>query len=121
MSERMHMNVKDLDRQQVIERLCKKQIKTNYAAKVLEISVRQVLRLKKQFKRDGVKGLISKKVGAPSNNKISQEKKELVLNFLNCEDHKDFSPVLVHEYLSNVHSSFISVTSVRQIMIQNGL
>ena len=36
-NERMRMDVKNLDRQQVIKRLCKKQIKTNYAAKVLGI------------------------------------------------------------------------------------
>lgn len=121
MNGRIYMNIKDLDRNQVIERLCKKEIKTNQAAKMLGISVRQVLRLKKQFRRDGVKGLISKKVGAPSNNKIEQEKKDIVLNFLSHENHKDFSPVLVHEYLLKAYSSFISVTSVRQIMIQNGL
>jgi len=121
MKGRIYMNVNDLDRLQVIEQVCKKKMKTKKAAKILGISVRQVKRLKKRFNKDGAKGLISQKVGTPSNNKISSEKRLLVLNFLNYEDHRDFSPVLVHEYISKEHPSFISITSVRQIMIQNGL
>jgi transposase len=77
------MNVNDLDRLQVIEQVCKKKMKTKKAAKILGISVRQVKRLKKRFNKDGAKGLISQKVGTPSNNKISSEKRLLVLNFLN--------------------------------------
>ncbi len=34
MNRRMYMNIKDLDINQVIKRLCKKEIKTNQAAKM---------------------------------------------------------------------------------------
>ena len=65
--------------------------------------------------------LISKKAGASSNNRISQEKKNVILSFLNQEDHKDFGPLLVHEYLSKAHADFMSITSVRHVMIEHGL
>ena len=38
----------------------------------------------------GPKGLMSKKVGIPSNNQVPQAQKELVLAFLSKEDHRDF-------------------------------
>ena len=72
---RMHMSTKELDRLQAVEKVCNKEIKLNKAAKLLNISTRQAKRLKKQYQRDGVKGIISKKVGAPSNNQLLQEKK----------------------------------------------
>ena len=122
MKGRIYMSMNDLDRSIVIKKVCERKIKMANAAKILGISLRQVRRLKKRLLEEGVEGLISKKIGAPSNNKISQEKINLVLNFLSHEDHKDFGPVLVHEYLSKtVAYSFISISSVRRIMVQNGL
>lgn len=115
------MSIKELDRINVIKRVCEKQIKVSKAAKILNISEKQIKRLKKRFIEEGIEGLVSKKVGAPSNNRISQEKKDLVLRFLNQEDHKDFGPFLVHEYLTKEHAKFISITSVRHIMIEYGL
>ena len=115
---RMHMSTKELDRLQAVEKVCNKEIKLNKAAKLLNISTRQAKRLKKQYQRDGVKGIISKKVGAPSNNQLPQEKKDLVIKFLNQEEHKDFGPLLVHEYLSKEHTEFMSASSVRFIMIE---
>ena len=117
----MYMNIKELDRAHIIERVCKGEIELSKAAKSLDISIRQVERLKKRYKEEGAKGLISRKVGASSNNQLSEEKTRLVLNFLNQEIHEDFGPVLVHEYISAEHPAFMSVSSVRAIMIRYGL
>ena len=118
---RMYMSTKELNEAQVMEKVCKREIKLNKAAKLLNISTRHAIRLKKEHLEEGAAGLISKKVGKPSNNRISLDKKELVLMFLAQEKHRDFGPLLTHEYLSKIHSDFISVSSVRTIMIENGL
>jgi transposase len=115
------MSSKELDRLQIIERVCKKEIKLNKAAKLLDVSVRQAIRIKKEYQKKGAEGLISKKVGKSSNNSISSKKKELILEFLSQEQHRDFGPLLTHEYLSKEHSDFISISSVRRVMIDQGL
>ncbi|NDE64086.1 MAG: ISNCY family transposase [Chlamydiae bacterium] len=96
-------------------------MKLNKAAKLLNISKSQSIRIKKEYQKKGPEGLISKKIGKPSNNSLSSEKVEIVLKFLNQEQHRDFGPLLTHEYLSKEHSDFIGVSSVRKIMINHGL
>lgn len=118
---RIYMSSKELDRLQIIERVCKKEIKLNKAAKLLNVSVRQAIRIKKEYQKKGAEGLISKKVGKSSNNSISSKKKGLILEFLSQEQHRDFGPLLTHEYLSKEHSDFISISSVRRVMIDHGL
>jgi len=118
---RMYMSMKELDRLQIIEKVCKREIKLNKAAKLLDISMRQAIRLKKAYQKEGPKGLISKKAGKSSNNRVSEEKVEIVLKFLNHEDHWDFGPLLTHEYLSKQYPNFISISSVRRVMIAYGL
>ena len=115
------MNKNELDRIPVFEALLEKRIKTSKASKLLGLSVRQVKRLKKRFKAEGPGGLVSKKVGNCGNRRLPQDQKDLVLSFLGHENHKDFGPILTHEYLLEKGCLTISVTSVRNIMIQNGL
>ncbi len=91
------MNKNELDRIPVFEALLAKRIKTSKTAKLLGLSVRQ---LKKRFKAEGPGGLVSKKVGNCGNRRLPQDQKDLVLSFLGHENHKDFGPILTHEYLA---------------------
>ena len=120
-NRRIPMSIKEIDRLHVIEKVCKKEMKLNKAAKLLNVSTRQVIRIKDKFLKEGPEGIISKKVGAPSNNQLSKESKELVVNFFKKEEHLDFGPLLVHEYLSKEHANFMSISSVRRVMTKNGL
>ena len=70
---RMYMSTKELDRLLIIEKVCKKKIKLNKAAKLLNISIRQAIRIKKTYQREGAKGLISKKVGKSGRVSRSQQ------------------------------------------------
>jgi transposase len=108
-------------RAQVLKDLIDKRIKTSKAAKYLGLSIRQTLRLKKRFKAHGSKSLISKKIGARSNRQLPQKQKDVILTFFGQEIHRDFGPTLAHEYLVNDHALEASISSVRAIMIQNGL
>jgi transposase len=119
------MSTNELDeiqvRAQILKDLIDRRIKTSKAAKRLGLSIRQTLRLKKKFKAQGPKSLISKKIGARSNRQLPQTQKDTILTFFNQENHRDFGPTLAHEYLVNDHALEASVSSVRAIMIQNGL
>ena len=44
---RMHMSMKELNRIDTIKKVCKKKIKVSKAAKILNISEKQIKRLKK--------------------------------------------------------------------------
>ena len=66
------MNENELDRVEIIKKVSEKKMKQSKAAKTLGISVRQIKRLKKQFKRDGVKGLVSRKLGKSSNHQLDK-------------------------------------------------
>ena len=121
MEGRICMSNKDLYRCKILNEMIENRINISKTAERLGLSVRQTIRLKNKFNKEGPKGLISKKVGVPSNNQVPQAQKDLVLAFLGQENHKDFGPTLAHEYLAKEGALKASVSSVRSIMIQNGL
>lgn len=71
---RMYMNEKELDRLHTLTRVCNGEMKLNKAANLLGISTRQAIRIKQRILQEGPKGVISKKVGSPSNNRVSEGK-----------------------------------------------
>ena len=90
------------------------------AADALGVSVRQVKRLVKKHKTDGAKGLISQKRGKVSNRQLSNSTKELAVALIR-EKYIDFGPTLAHEKLVTIHQLKISLSSIRSLMILNGL
>ena len=121
MKERISMNTKDLSRFEVLTKVKNKQLKKGKAARMLGISPRQVRRLLKRLTFEGPKGLISRKLGAPSNNQTPEDQEKLVLSFLGHKDHHDFGPTLTHEYLLEEGALKVSVSSVRNIMVKHRL
>lgn len=121
MKGRISMNISELERIDILKQIIEKRLKMSKGAKLLGLSIRQTKRLKKRFKTEGPKGVVSRKVGAPSNNRIDQAQESLVVDFLAQKDHKDFGPTLTHEYLKKGGQLRISISSVRDIMIKNDL
>lgn len=121
MEERIPMSQKDLNRLDVLTKVKEKRLKQVKGAEVLGITTRQFRRLFRRFKAEGVKGIISKRIGVPSNHRLAQDKKDLVIAFFQKEEHFDFGPTLAHEYLMEKGAPKISVSSVRNAMIENGL
>lgn len=121
MKGRIYMNDDEIHRIEIIKKVQGKEIKVSKAAKLLDLSPRQVGRLRKAFKENGPKGLVSKKLGSKGNNQVAKKQKELVLVFFKNEDHRDFSPTLAHEYMVKNNTLSISVSSVRNIMIKANL
>ncbi len=118
---RIAMSNKEIERLHLMEKVCRKEMKLNKAANLLNISKSQSIRIKKRYQEEGARGLISQKVGAPSNNRIKKENRDLVINFLSKEVHRDFGPLLTHEYLAKEHANFMSVSSVRGLMLKEGI
>lgn len=121
MKERISMSSKDLKRLEVLTDVKERRLKQSKGARILGISPRQFRRLLRAFRVEGLKGVVSKKVGAPSNNQLSLLEKTEILDFFKQEDHYDFGPTLAHEYLAEKGVSGFSISSVRNVMIKHGL
>jgi transposase len=114
------MSTKELSRLEVIQRLEDKRMSQKEAGDILGLSVRHVKRLLKAYRRDGVKGLVSKRRGRPSNNRLAEETKQKVLDLLKSK-YSGFRPTLAHEKLVELEGLKISDESVRQLMMAEGL
>jgi len=67
------MSQPELTRLEVIQRVKQKTLKQRQAAELLSVSVRQVKRLCKAYQASGATGLISKRRGQPSNNRLPEK------------------------------------------------
>ena len=66
------MSNRELHCVEILQKLIDKRLTEHEAAKQLDLSVRQIRRLKKAYKVDGAIGIVSKKRGKPSNHIVFQ-------------------------------------------------
>lgn len=92
----------------------------NQAAKLLQISVRQVQRLKKQVKENGMESIVHKLKGKPGNHSIEKSVKENVLTTIR-QTYPDFKPSFAAEKLKEQHSVIVNSETLRLWMIEEGL
>ena len=111
---------KDLDSLQVLQKVIGRQLMRREAAMQLNLSKRQIKRLCKILKEKGSKGLISQKRGKPSSQRIPNHLRDNVLSLI-YERYSDFGPTLAHEKLTEAHHIELSVSTVRNIMVENGI
>jgi transposase len=103
-----------------MQRLEEKRLKQREAAEILGISERHVRRLLRNYRRDGERGLMSKRRGKPSNNRLAREVVAKARDLI-YERYHDFGPTLAQEKLLEIHGLKISRESVRRLMIAEGL
>jgi len=118
--ELLKMSPKELSRLEVMQRLSEKRLSQKEAAGVLGVSMRQVKRLLRAYRADGARGLVSKRRGRASNNRLAAETQQTVLDLLKGK-YSGFRPTLAHEKLVELEGLSISDESVRQLMIAEGL
>jgi len=116
MDELLTMSKKELTRLEVMQRLEAGHMRQTEAAESLGVSTRHVRRLLRAFRQQGERGLISKRRGKPSNNRLKVETRQQAIELIG-KHYSDFGPTLAHEKLTEVHELRLSVESVRQIMI----
>ena len=89
------------------------------AAQRLSITVRQVKRLKHNFLKEGISGLISKKRGQISKRRTPADLSAQISALIGAH-YADFGPTLATEKLYEVHGINLSVETIRQQMIIAG-
>jgi transposase len=119
-SDILAMSRKELSRLEVIQRVCGKTLRQRQAAELLGLSVRQVKRLCREYRREGAAALASRRRGRPSNHHLPASTISAARQLLRSR-YPDFGPTLAHEKLRDVHGLHLGVESVRQLMIGEGL
>lgn len=104
----------------IINNLRANKIDGTEAAKQLNLSVRQIKRLKAKVALLGIKGIIHGNRGRTSHNKIDAKILNKAKKHLRQTYH-DFNPLLAQEHLRDDQQILLSKETVRQIMIKEKL
>lgn len=119
MNEVITMSKKEIDRVQILKKVQNKELKQIQAAKILNISDRQVRNLLTNLKSQGLEGIASKKRGKPSNRQKNPILKAPVLDLIKRK-YIGFGPTLAAEKLNEWEGIQLSNETVRQWMLQKG-
>jgi transposase len=114
------MSNQEITRLEVMQRLKDKRLTQKEAAQMLGISIRQVKRLWRAYRKEGAKGLVSRRRGKASNNHLGAAVVQQALDLIK-EKYADFGPSLAHEKLVELHGLKLSDESVRRLMIAEGI
>ena len=119
MKERSMTTIERL-RATVINELIEGRINASTAATRLNISVRQVKRLKKRVKHEGCNGLIHQSRGVQGT-RLTEKKLEMVIIQIIKKKYHDFGPTLAWEKLQEFHGVTLSDETIRAIMVRNNI
>lgn len=114
------MSQRELSRLEVIQRVGNKRLTQREAGSLLKLSVRQVKRLVRAYRKGGAAALQSKRRGHRSNNHLPEELVSQVGQLLRSR-YYDFGPTLAQEKLTEEDGLRLSRESVRHLMISLGL
>lgn len=114
------MSQKELDKFEIIKKSLSKHITVQEATKLVEISERQIYRLRAKVKQQGAQGLIHGNRGRASNRKMPDKERRAIVKLLS-KHYSDFKPTHASEKLAEKHNLKKHPTTIRQIMIEAGL
>lgn len=114
------MSQKEIDQHDVVQRVIRKEMTGQSAAGLLNLSLRQIWRLKKVVLEHGAGGLIHGNRGKPSNRRIPEARREQIAQLLH-KHYQDFKPTHASEKLRDIHSLAHDPKTIRTILINEGL
>lgn len=118
MEELLVMSKKELERAKIMARLKEGSLNQKQASEILNLSIPQIKRLRRIYRLEGEKGLLSKKRGKSGNHQLPKELKEKALKLI-FQNYLDFGPTLAHEKLVEKHNLTISLSAVRSLMVEH--
>lgn len=114
------MSAKELDRFDVLQRLLRKELNATKAAALLQLTPRQIRRLKGAVLSDGASALIHGHRGQPSNHRL-KEKERAQIQRLVTKHYLDFTPTFAAEKLREVHHIKHDPKTLETIMVSSGV
>lgn len=118
--EIIQLSKKEIERGNIILKILDGKLIKKQACKILNLSLRQIYRLCKKYKAQGLIGLAHKNRGKSSNRKISSGACLQVLELIN-KHYSDFGPQLIKEQLEENHHIRLSREWIRSLMIKENL
>ena len=118
--ELVTMSKAEINRLEVMGQLEEKRMTQRAAAGILGMSIRQVRRLLRAYRREGAAGLVSKQRGKPSHHQLDRETVQAAIDLLHGR-YAGFGPTLAHEKMVEGEGLKLGLGSVRKIMIEEGL
>lgn len=116
----LKMSNKEINRITIMEKLKFKKITQKQAAVVLNLSVRQIRRLKKRYLTSGAAGLIHKNRGRVSNHRLPNSEIDRVIEIIKNR-YFDFGPTLAWEKLKKHHGATLGKETLRRLMVKANL
>jgi len=114
------MSKKEQERLRRIEEVVEGRLSQREAAGVWTVSCRQVRRIVRRYRQEGVAGLVHRLRGRPSRRRMAGGVRQRVLAMVG-ERYADFGPTLASEKLAEREGLVVSRETVRKWMIQEGL
>lgn len=114
------MSRKEIDRHGIIVQVINRKLTQKAAAGRLGLSVRQVKRLVQRYRVEGAAGLISRRRGQRPNNAIDPSVRQAIMALVQ-QNYADFGPTLACEKLAERHNHHVSIETLRQWMVADGL
>lgn len=105
---------------EVIQKLLDRKMSQIQAAELLHLSTRQIQRLLRAYRLQGISGLISTRRGKPGNRALPQTIKEYAVELIRSH-YSDFGPTLAREKLYEQHQLKLAVETIRGLMIKADL
>lgn len=121
MGDKIIMSQKELSRMPIIGKIIEKKLSQKDAAKLLNLSSRQINRIVKECRRKPIYEVLRhKNRGKISRRKISSELEQKIKELYQTK-YYDFGPTFFGEKLFENHDIKLSKESLRKILIKNGL
>ena|SRR3989339_836749 len=120
MANYITMSSKEVKKYDIVKKTINHELNGSEAAKLLGLSTRQVRRLKKKIKQNGIKGLIHGSRGKSGNRSMPKKERQNIVGLLHQHYH-DFGPLLASEKLAERHHIKRDKSTIRSIMIAENL
>jgi transposase InsO family protein len=118
--EKLRMSVKEAGRLGIMRQMDKKDLTPRRAAEELGLSLKQLRRVRKRYLAEGEAGLLSRKRGQVSGNKIPGKIRDKVISLVRAK-YIDFGPTLAREKLLERDKLQLSRETLRSWMTEEGI
>ena len=114
------MTKEELQCKTIVEQAIAKRITQEEGAARLQTSERNFRRMLYRYRQDGDIGLVSKHRGKPSNHRMGDDKRKMIVEMMADPKYSGFGPTLLSEKMEEYQGIVVSRETVRQLMIEEG-
>ena len=119
--EQYHMTKKEMRKLQVVEKLIDKSVTLKEACQILELSSRQVLRLKKGVRIYGALSVVHKNRAKKPNNAVGESLRQKIINLKKSENYQKANFSHFAELIAKYEDITLSIPTIHRILKSAGI